>query len=238
MLILILPTDRSVDMVLSMPKDAFLETARTTPPREPESRNKILEIAESLFAVGGYSAVGMRQLAASVGLSKSALFHHFPTKSELYADVLDRVLERLEHALGEDEEGDPGARLDRWIASVVGTLAEDAPAARLLMRALVDEEPFPAFVLEATERELMAFEARLVRIIERFRALLEEGITRGIFRPVAIGDAIQTVIGAILFHFASGDLGEALVGEPIFSGSAVTRRRQEVTEFIRRGLLA
>ena len=233
-----LPTDRSVDMIFAMPSDPSSETARTASPREGESRDKILEVAESLFAVGGYSAVGMRQLAASVGLSKSALFHHFPTKSQLYADVLDRVLERLEHALGEDEEGDPGARLDRWIASVVGTLAEDAPAARLLMRALVDEEPFPAFVLDANDRELMAFEARLVRIIDRFRALLEEGIARGIFRPVATGDAIQTVIGAVLFHFASGDLGEALVGEPIFSGSAVARRRQEVAEFIRRGLLA
>jgi AcrR family transcriptional regulator len=221
-----------------MPNDPSSETAPSAAPREPDSRDKILEAAESLFAVGGYSAVGMRQLATSVGLSKSALFHHFPTKSDLYADVLDRVLERLENALGEDEQGDPGARLDRWIASVVGTLAEDAPAARLLMRALVDEEPFPAFVLEANERELMPFEARLVRIIDRFRALLEEGIERGIFRPVAIGDAIQTVIGTIFFHFASGDLGEALVGEPIFSGSAVARRRHEVAEFIRRGLLA
>ena len=52
------------------------------------------------------------------------------------------------------------------------------------------------------------------------------------------GDTIQTVIGAIVFHFASGDLGEALIGEPIFSGTAVERRRHEVSEFIRRGLLA
>jgi hypothetical protein len=53
-----------------------------------------------------------------------------------------------------------------------------------------------------------------------------------------VGDAIQTTIGAIVFHFASGDLGEAMIGEPIFSGSAVERRRREVSNFIRRGLLA
>jgi hypothetical protein len=84
----------------------------------------------------------------------------------------------------------------------------------------------------------MPFETRLERVIERFRVLLAQGIADGVFRPVSIGDTIQTVIGAIVFHFASDDLGEALIGEPIFSGTAVERRRREVSEFIRRGLLA
>jgi len=209
-------------------------------PRPPSSREKILEVAESLFAVGGYAGVGMRQIAASVGLSKSSLFHHFPTKLELYAEVLDRVIERLELGLC-GEAAHPGKaadQLDHWIASIVGTLAESAPAARLLLRALVDDDPFPAIEFQPTDREPMSFEIRLDRVIDRFRTLLEEGIADGVFRPVSVGDAIQSTIGAIVFHFASGDLGEALIGEPIFSGSAVDRRRREVSEFIRRGLLA
>ena len=88
------------------------------------------------------------------------------------------------------------------------------------------------------ERDLMPFELRLAGILERFGALLEEGIAQGAFRPVAIGDTLLTVIGAITFHFASGDLGESLLGESIFSGPAVERRRREVAEFVRRGLVA
>ena len=206
----------------------------------PSSREKILEVAESLFATGGYSGVGMRQIATAVGLSKSSLFHHFPTKLVLYGEVLDRVLERLEWGLCDDAQhpGKAAEQLDHWIDSLIRTLAEDAPAARLMLRALVDEEPFPAFELEPEGREMMPFETRLERVIDRFRRLLEQGIADGIFRPVSIGDTIQTTIGAIVFHFASGDLGEALIGEPIFSGTAVERRRREVSEFIRRGLLA
>ena len=68
--------------------------------------------------------------------------------------------------------------------------------------------------------------------------MLEEGIATGAFRRVALGDTLLSVIGAISFHFASGDLGEALLGESIFSRSAVERRRREVSEFIRRGLVA
>jgi len=206
----------------------------------PSSREKILEVAESLFATGGYSGVGMRQIATAVGLSKSSLFHHFPTKLVLYGEVLDQVLERLEWGLCDDAQhpGKVAEQLDHWIDSLIGTLAEDAPAARLMLRALVDEEPFPPFELEPEGRELLPFETRLGRVIDRYRRLLEQGIADGVFRPVSIGDTIQTTIGAIVFHFASGDLGEALIGEPIFSGTAVERRRREVSEFIRRGLLA
>jgi AcrR family transcriptional regulator len=207
---------------------------------EPSSKEKILEVAEALFAVSGFTGVGMRQIAAAVGLSKSSLFHHFPTKLELYGEVLDRVTERLEIGFCDEAEhrGMAAEQLDHWIESLIGTLAADTPAARLLLRALVDEEPFPPLELEPEGRPLMPYEARLARVMARFRALLERGIADGIFRPVSIGDTIQTTIGAIVFHFASGDIGEALIGEPIFSGTAVERRRSEVSEFIRRGLLA
>ena len=209
-------------------------------PSVPNSREKILEVAEPLFASSGYSGVGMRQIATAVGLSKSSLFHHFPTKLELYAEVLDRVIERLECALCDEAEhpGKAAEQLDHWINSLVDSLAEDAPAARLMLRALVDEEPFPPFEIEPARRDRMSFETRLDRVIDRFRRLLEQGIADGVFRPVSIGDTIQTTIGAIVVHFASGDLGDVLIGEPIFSGSAVERRRREVSEFIRRGLLA
>jgi len=211
-------------------------------PRPPESRAKILETAEGLFAVGGFAGVGMRELATTVGMSKSALFHHFPNKLELYAEVLDGCIARIEAGvLGVSDEGTPVERLNAWIDAVVCSLSENLPAGRLMMRALVDEEPFPGIVLDpagAADRELMPFEARLASVLERFGALLEEGIATGAFRRVALGDTLLSVIGAISFHFASGDLGEALLGESIFSRSAVERRRREVSEFIRRGLVA
>ena len=162
--------------------------------------------------------------------------------SKWYAAVLDRCLARLEAALGRvPTDGMPVEQLEAWIDAVVCTLSEDLPAGRLMMRALVDEEPFPAIRLDATDgldRELMPFELRLAGILQRFRALLEEGMAGGVFRTVSMGDTLLTVIGAITFHFSSGDLGEALLGESIFSASAVERRRREVSEFIRRGLVA
>lgn len=209
------------------------------PPQD--TRDKILEVAEVHFARGGYAGVGMRQLAAAAGLSKSALFHHFPTKLALYEEVLHRVLARLEAGLDASRarSGSPVDRLNAWIDQVIVTLAEDAPAARLLLRALVEEDPFPGFLLApGGDREMMPSEIQLVRILDRFQALIREGVDSGVFRPLSVPDALQTTIGAVVFHFASGDLGDTLMGESIFSSAAVRRRRQEVSEFIRRGFLA
>lgn len=235
----VLPTDRSVDTLGSMVD----ESSDIPIPRAPDSREKILEVAEGLFAYAGYAGVGMRQLAATVGLSKSSLFHHFPTKLDLYGAVLDGVLARIENGLlhASDENASPEAQLTDWIDSVICTLSEDVPAGRLMMRALVDEEPFPAIQISAeieTDRELMPFEVRLAAIVDRISGVLERGIAAGVFRPVSVGDTLLSVIGAVVFHFASGDLGEALLAEPVFSHAAVERRRREVSEFIRRGLLA
>ncbi len=235
-------------MVLAM-TETESSPARTHPPRSaplpaavPDSRDKILETAEGLFAFGGYAGVGMRQLAAMVGLSKSALFHHFPTKLDLYEAVLDRVIARIETGLARAsmETGSPVEQLESWLDAVVNTLAEDQPAGRLLMRALVDEEPFPVIQVgtDVDPSEKLSFERRLDSVLSRFAGLLDRGIAEGVFRPVAIGDAILNVIGTVVFYFASGDLGEAMVGESIFSRSAVDRRRREVSEFVRRGLLA
>ena len=70
----------------------------------PDSRTKILDVAESLFARRGYAGVGLREVAQEVGLSKSSLFHHFPTKVALYQDVLARVLGRLDERFDRDLE--------------------------------------------------------------------------------------------------------------------------------------
>jgi len=214
---------------------------RSSDPTSQHTRDKILEVAAVHFARGGYRGVGMRGLATEVGLSKSALFHHFSTKLELYEEVLERVLERLELALdaGRKTHGGPVECLEAWIDSAILALAEDLPSARLLMRTMLEEEPFSPLLREPRAgRPMMAPEMRLARILGRLGALLEEGVAAGVFRPLSIGDAAQTTIGTIVFHFASGDLGQVLLGESSVAAPLAERRRNEVTDFIRRGLLA
>ena len=201
------------------------------------SRDKILEVSEALFARSGFAGVGMREVARDVGLSKSALFHHFATKQELYSEVLGRVLSRLhgraEPALRSD--ADPADALDAAVDALIDFLAEDPATPRLAMRAVFDDDPYVGAGLE--EREPEPFEIVLLELIGGFRTLIERGIECGRFRPVSVPDTIQTLIGMTVYHFASGQFGEALVGESLFSTAAVRRRKLEVKTFLRRAVL-
>ncbi len=50
-----------------------------------EHRKTLAAEAAKLFSRQGYSALGMREIARELGLSKSALYHYFPTKKALFA---------------------------------------------------------------------------------------------------------------------------------------------------------
>jgi len=54
-----------------------------------QTRNRILERAYKLFRRKGYSRVTMDDIAAEASLTKRTLYHHFSSKDELLANVLE-----------------------------------------------------------------------------------------------------------------------------------------------------
>ena len=56
--------------------------------REPERNNQIIDVARRLFARHGYRGTSLNMIAAEVGVSKSALYHHFPDKETLYRSLV------------------------------------------------------------------------------------------------------------------------------------------------------
>ena len=59
---------------------------------EGERREQFLRAADELFGRRGYAAVSIGDVAAAVGVSKAALYHHFPSKAALFAAVMCRAL--------------------------------------------------------------------------------------------------------------------------------------------------
>jgi AcrR family transcriptional regulator len=202
----------------------------------PNSREKILEVAEAHFARRGFSGVGLREVAVAAGLGKSSLFHHFESKAQLYFEVLERVLgriqERLQPALA--QSGSPLLRLEAWVDALVDALAEHPATARLLLRGLVEEEDVPEQPLPEAERA----ERLLGEILQGIHALLHQGIDQGAFRKVSVPHTVQTLIGATVYHFASGEIGESILGRPLLSAEAVRRRKQELQSLLHQGLAA
>lgn len=202
--------------------------------RDGSSREKILEVAEALYARRGYAGVGMREVAEAAGLGKSSLFHHFRSKVQLYLAVLERVLGRLDDRLGDvlSQDLPPAEKLDRWMDVVIDTFAEQPASARILLRALFEEDEF-----ETGEwPEGRAVDARLASVLEGVSRLLNEGMGAGAFRRASTPHVVQTLIGAAIYHFASGDLGETLLGAPLLSAESIRTRKAEMKAFLHHGL--
>jgi TetR/AcrR family transcriptional regulator len=202
--------------------------------RDTSSRDKILEVAEALFARRGFAGVGMREVAEAAGLGKSSLFHHFRSKVQLYLAVLERVLGRLDDRQTTvlSQSLPPAEKLDRWMDVTIDTFAEQPASARLLLRALFEEDEFDG----ADWPEGQAVDRRLSSVLEGVARLLNEGMKVGAFRSASTPHVLQTLIGAAIYHFASGELGEAMLGGPMLSAEAVRARKAEMKAFMHHGL--
>ncbi len=58
---------------------------------ENNTKNRILEAALVMFAEYGYKGTNLRDLAANLGLSKSALYKHFVSKEDIWNALIDKT---------------------------------------------------------------------------------------------------------------------------------------------------
>lgn len=77
------------------------------------TRDQLVGIARELFAEHGYEATSLDLIQRQAGLSRGALYHHFPGKRALFAATLDAVEADVAATLAEraGTKGDPLARL-------------------------------------------------------------------------------------------------------------------------------
>jgi AcrR family transcriptional regulator len=111
----------------------------TTEPRRGRpgyDRQGVLEVAVAAFNEYGYDATSMGILAERLGLSKSAIYHHFPSKDQLLEAALDEALGGLEGVLLEPgaTSGTPAARLQHVLKRAVEVLVDRLPYVTLLLR--------------------------------------------------------------------------------------------------------
>lgn len=100
----------------------------------------ILAVAIAAFNEHGYDATSIGMLAERLGLSKSAIYHHFASKEEMLDLALDAALGGLEAVVddpapaGSDGEVSATDRLEHVLRGAVHVLVDQLPAVTLLLR--------------------------------------------------------------------------------------------------------
>lgn len=97
----------------------------------------ILAVAVTAFNEHGYDATSIGMLAERLGLSKSAIYHHFGSKDEILDRALDSALSGLEAVVDDPLPGDATdavARLEHVLRGAVHVLVDQLPAVTLLLR--------------------------------------------------------------------------------------------------------
>lgn len=205
---------------------------RDTDSRPP--RERILDAAEALFAAHGFGGVGMAGVAEQAGLGKASLFHHFPTKAQLYCAVMARLLTTLDDAMVRSlaEGGTPTARLERSCDAAIDVLAQNPAYPRLLIRVLVEEGELPSGLPEGKEAAdaLQRFGTRMVR-------LLHEGMDVGELRRASVGHTLLSIVGAVVHPLATGRFGEQLVQGSLLDPDQVAKRKDAVRQLLYLGIV-
>ena len=164
-------------------------------------REKLLATAGSLFAASGFDGVSTKQLAAQAGLSIGALYHHFATKADLYAAVLEWHLSRIpppDEGAGEGG-GNARSRLDAQVAWFCSVIAARSVESKLLQLELLD--PHLPMGLAALPPFAQAF--------ARFQELMAN------VAPEA--DAEETVAAIVALSFGFARLGGLKLQAPGFA---------------------
>ncbi|WP_290058292.1 TetR/AcrR family transcriptional regulator [Amycolatopsis solani] len=96
----------------------------------------LLQVAVKLFNERGYDGTSMEDLSRKLGITKSAIYHHVPSKEELLRLSVDRALDGLfEVAESTDRLDGPAIdRLEHLVRGSVLVLAERLPFVTLLLR--------------------------------------------------------------------------------------------------------
>jgi AcrR family transcriptional regulator len=104
--------------------------------RGEATREALIEAARELFSERGYAAVGTNEVVQRAGVTRGAMYHHFPDKRELFRAVYEDTERRLVEGLAVQT----AAIEDPWEALVVGmrSFFDVASDPKLMQMGLID----------------------------------------------------------------------------------------------------
>lgn len=153
-------------------------------------RREVLDAAARLFHERGYMGASMDDVAEAVGLTKGSLYHHFPGKAsilaEIYEEATDFVLAHLERHDEHASSSDAVRALIRDIIDLIGERRYHVTVFYQEMRWVSEWLP------PGDARHL---QDKIRRYFSYVEDVLRRGMESGEFREVNVTAAASALIG-------------------------------------------
>ena len=131
---------------------------------QTENRKLIVAAALDVFARDGFRGATVDAIAQAAGMSKPNLLYYFPSKEEVYREVLEGLLDAWLAPLREiDPTGDPAREIAAYIERKI-ELARDFPAeSKLFANEMLRGAPMLEGVLRSDLKALVDEKAAVIR---------------------------------------------------------------------------
>jgi AcrR family transcriptional regulator len=176
-------------------------TEPTNPPVNASRRQQILDTAAAVFAEKGIASTTVRDISEQVGIYSGSLYHHFKSKEEIVAGILEPIVASqvaaLERIMATTD--DPVEILSRGVVAAVSQTAANPDAARILQQNGSQLGNYRG--LDDLVRERRSLRVAVEKVIA-------DGVANGHFRPDVDPQVAATV-------FFDGVLGAHRHLEPV-----------------------
>lgn len=157
-----------------------------------DPREEIRAAAARLFTTHGYTATSTRAIAAAVGLRQASIFHYYPRKDALLAELLDETIRPTLDYVVELERTGLGPRPALWllVTTDVTTLCRAPHNAGSLQ-----------LLPEARSPQFDRFWKRRQDLVGRYGHQIEAGLANGDFtcsRPPLATDLVFGLVESVI----------------------------------------
>jgi len=107
-----------------------------------ETRDRILDAAETVFLANGVSHASLEAIADAAGLTRGAVYGHFRNKGDLFVAMTDRVLlpmEMLVAAARDAGEQDPLGRMHEFFVFCFSKAATEPHSRQVATQGIRDD---------------------------------------------------------------------------------------------------
>jgi AcrR family transcriptional regulator len=195
------------------------------------TREALIDAATELFAERGFEGTRVDQIAQSAGVNKAMISYHFGGKKCLYNEILAATLNEAHDRFHEIRYSEAPAdeRLRDFIFAFAD-LAATQPALPVMV------------IREVLSGGLHIDEDLLPRFLELFKlvqGIIDQGVREGTFTNVNSYVTHLSLLGSLVFFFATKQVRELLASSPLPSSVPEVRAFvRDLERTMRRGLAA